>query len=131
MYTLLLVLNMKDRCNFYPLTLAPPGFVRGIQIETTHSSIKVLWSVPTTKTGKVMGVDHYHIYYVCGIQEISGLIESVETQCEISNLAPLTYTFITINAVDQGKIGPQVFIGISTGNIVLDVHLHVSTTGAG
>ena len=99
----------------------PPGFVNNIQSEATHSSIKISWSAPTTSSGELMGVDHYLVSYISGRQETfesSMFVRgSIETDFMVSNLASYTFLFFTIVAELQGMIGPEVCIGISTGNL--------------
>ena len=99
------------------MRLARPGFVRGIQVDATHSRIKISWSLPTANTDAVISDFHYYIYYLYVLKEIDGVTETLETQFELSSLEPHTYIFFAINAVYQEISGPQVFIGISTGNV--------------
>ena len=98
----------------------PPGFVDNIQSESTHSNIKISWSAPITSSGEVMGVDRYIVQYTFGQQETNqfALIvrQSEETYLEVSNLNPYTSAFFTIMAEYQDMIGPEVCIGVSTGN---------------
>ena len=98
----------------------PPGFVDNIQSEAAHSSIKISWSAPTTSSGEVMGVDHYIVSCMSGRQEANEydnfVKDSRETDFKVSNLDPYTFVFFTIVAVYQGTIGPEVSVGISTGN---------------
>ena len=95
--------------------MVAPGFVRDIQVGATQSTINISWSVPITSTGNVMAVHHYSTYYVYGKNNTVGANEIAETQYEISNLEPCTFTFIMIAAVYQGIYGPNVCIGLSTG----------------
>ena len=110
---------MKHEKYNYPLCIVIPRFVRGIQVQATHSSIKVSWSVPTTRAGAVMDGSHYYVKYTYGLQQTTGVIETVQTQFELTNLGAYTSTFFTITAVYQEIMGPPVFVGISTGNLFL------------
>ena len=105
----------------FPLCIVRPRFVRGIQVQATHSRIKISWSVPTTRAGAVMDGSHYYVNYKYGLQQTTGVIETVQTQFELSNLGPYTSTFFTITAVYQEIMGPHVFVGISTGNLFLQL----------
>ena len=74
-----------------------------------------------------MAVLYYNIYYIYGLQQAAGVTETTETQFELSNLGPHIYTFSAISAVYQGTTGPQVCVGMSTGNLCLCnfIYLHV------
>ena len=66
-----------------------------------------------------MDGSHYYVKYTYGLQQTTELIETLQTHFELSNLDPNTFTFFSITAVYQEIIGPQVFVGISTGNFLL------------
>ena len=66
-----------------------------------------------------MDESHYYVKYTYGLEQITGVTETEQTQFELSNLDPYTSTFITIAAVYQEIIGPHVFVRISTGNLLL------------
>ena len=108
---------LKHNKYYYPLYIVKPRFVRGIQVQATHSSIKISWSVPTTRAGAVMDGSHYYIEYTYGLEQTTGVIVTVQTQFELPNLDPNTYTLFTITAVYQEIMGPPVFVGILTGNL--------------
>ena len=115
-------LYLKDSKYYYPLYIVKPRFVRGIQVQATHSSIKVSWSVPTTRAGAVMDGSHYNVEYTFGLEQTTSVIETIQTQFELSNLGPYTNILFTITAVYQEIMGPPVFVGISTGNLFLQLH---------
>ena len=102
------------------LPTTAPGFVGGIHALATQSSIKIYWTIPTTSSGEVMSVDRYYINYLSQLDNAAGfdynVEETVETEYEVSDLSPNTYSFFTIEAEYQGKTGPEVSIGTSTGN---------------
>ena len=99
--------------------IVKPRFVNGIQVQATHSSVKVSWSVPTTRAGTEMNGSHYYVKYTHGLLQITGVLNIVQTQFELSNLDPYTWIFFTIAAVYQEITGPHVFGKIFTGNLFL------------
>ena len=100
-----------------------PGFVSRIQAEATQTSIRITWAPPTctTYTNESMDVDQYYVTYTSGWYENSRfeqcVKEAAETEFEVACLEPNTYTLFTIAAQYQGRLGPQVSIGISTSNV--------------
>ena len=68
-----------------------------------------------------MDGSHYYVKYTYELQQTTGVIETVQTQFELSNLGPNTNIFFTITAVYQEIMGPRVFVGISTGNLFLQL----------
>ena len=120
----------------YFSNLGTPGFVDNIRSEATQSKIKISWSAPTTSLGEMMDVDHYYLKYMCVCEGEVGsdfeyfVKERIETEFEVSDLDPCTFTLSMIAAEYQGKIGPEVCIAISTGNIcmlpkILYIHFYV------
>ena len=113
---------LKHRKYGYPFCTVKPRFVSGIRAQATYSSIKISWSAPTTKAGAEMDCSHYYLKYTCGLQQTSGVVETVQTEFELSNLDPHTWTFFTIAAVYQEITGPHVLVEVSTGNLLLRLH---------
>ena len=111
---------------FFVSVSRAPGFIDDIQSEATQSTVKISWSAPTTRTGQVMDVDHYYITHMFESEERNGrtliIKKSGENKLELCNLKPYTDSLFTIMAEYQGKFGPQVTIGISTGNARITVH---------
>ena len=96
-----------------------PGPVTKIQSKATFSSIKVSWSAPTHATGKEICVDYYYVQYSFG--NSFGLdyemAEAVDLEFELTQLKPFTFVSFKVRAECQGRLGPEVLIGHSTGNI--------------
>ena len=82
-----------------------------------------------------MIVDHYLVSYMSGRQEMNEFVnfvrQSVETEFIISDLDPYTFGLFTIVAEYQGKLGPEVCIGLSTGkynvHVCSECFLHICT----
>ena len=91
-----------------------PGPVTIVQSKATQSSIKIMWTAPTTASGQEMCIDHYFVQYSFGSEP--AVKETVETEFELVNLAPCTFALFTIRTECQGRLGPDVLIGQSTGN---------------
>ena len=60
-------------------------------------------------------VDEYYVEYTLGLEY--SVKETMETEFELSNLAPLTYVLFGVRAAYQGRLGPKVYIGQSTGTV--------------
>ena len=75
-----------------------------------------------------MDIDHYHITYTSGWGEKYNIQycvkEAAETEFEVANLSPNTYTLFTIAAEVRGRFGPHVSIGISTSNVCMPTSNH-------
>ena len=97
-----------------------PGFVDQLQSKATLSTIKISWNAPTTRTHKVMDVDHYIIKcryrFNQATTDAPFSIKTTETRLNLSTVNQYTDMFLTIAAVFQGRIGPEVMIVICTGN---------------
>ena len=91
-----------------------PGPVTKIQSKATFSSIKISWNAPTQATGKEICLQYYYVQYSFGGEyEIE---EAVELEFELAQLKPFTSVGFKIRAECQGRLGPEVLIGHSTGN---------------
>ena len=105
-----------------------PGFVDNIQLKVTQSIIKISWSAPTTKTGEVMEVDLYYIKCTCRLNEKTKIdlfhVKTKKTEIEVSKTNSYIDAFFTVVAEYQGKIGPEVMIGIYIGKTYAQ---HVTT----
>ena len=95
--------------------------VDNIRSISSHSTVKISWSAPTTRTGELMDVEQYFITVLSELNDGYGnivfVVETNQTEIEVSNFKPQTNAFFTIVAEYQGKCGPKVTIGILTGNI--------------
>ena len=69
-----------------------------------------------------MDVDHYYINYMSASGKVTEsewfVEETVKTEFEISYLDQYTYIFFRVVAELQGRFGPKVCIGLSTGKAV-------------
>ena len=74
-----------------------------------------------TKTGEVMDVDHYYIKCTCRLNKTTTIdllfTKTTRTEIEVSKLNSYIDAFFTVAAEYQGKIGPEVVIGIHIGNV--------------
>ena len=86
-----------------------------------QSTIKISWSAPTTETGEVMDVDYYHIKCLLRLNEKTKIelfcTKVTKTEIELSKLNSYIDALFTVVAEYQGRIGPEVIIGITMGNI--------------
>ena len=91
------------------------------------STIKVTWTAPTTRTGEVIPVDHYCIKirprYDKKNKTTSIVMKTLKTEIEIVNINQYTESdmILTIAAESQGRIGPEVTIGISKGIVFVKI----------
>ena len=85
-----------------------------MQSKATFNSIKVSWSAPTPTAGEEICVDYYYVQYSFGLDY--EMAEAVELEFELTQLKPFTTVSFKITAECQGRLGPQVLIGHSTGN---------------
>ena len=89
-----------------------------------------MWSAPTFVSGQKMCVDFYYVLYSFESETMCVTLEATESEFTVSKLTPFTFIFFTIRAECKGRLGPEVFIGHSTGNgiqggiMYLNVYYH-------
>ena len=94
-----------------------PEFVDNISSRATDSSIKISWSAPNVTSGQNLCVDQYYVDYRFGLEY--SMRETMQTELNLSELPPLTYIVFSIRAEYRGRLGPVVYIGQSTGKVIV------------
>lgn len=87
--------------------------VTDIRSTATQSSIRISWSAPNTSVSQEMLVDAYYVQYTIGLE--TSVEEIHETEFMLADLSMFTYVLFSIRAEFQGRLGPEVYIGQSTG----------------
>ena len=77
--------------------------------------IFISWQAPVSNSGQEMCIDSYYVQYTLGSEYT--LIETTETNIKLSllHVPPFTFTCFKIRAEYRGRLGPEVYIGCSTG----------------
>ena len=89
--------------------------VNNIHSRATPSTVSISWSPPTTALGSEMLVDQYHVKSIVGPEYSEK--QTRETSLELTDIPPMTYVLSTIRSEYQGRVGPAVYIGLSTGKL--------------